>query len=217
MYQGQKLKNKDGVEVALFPIDCIYITQGEYGSISHTLAMDFVGWTNEQGQIYHYPYFAPVDMKCVAYNSNQAWYIWESINPVLYADGTIDYLTLCVMHDDSPPYGVGQVVSQGDLLGRSGSSGYATGDHIHFNVARGKYQGWTTGMQFNELLNSIHIYDAFFVNDTTRFVDYGYNWQEFQEEIEPPTPAPEPQYTLNKKKTYKFFYNKHIKIDRKRG
>lgn len=198
MIQGQKLVGDDGYEILLFPMDCMYITQGEYGSISHVLAMDFVGWSNETGQIPHYPYYAPCSVRCVAknYNNGQAYIIWQSLNPVHFADNTIDIVSFVVMHDDNPIYDVGDIVYQGDLLGATGSSGFATGDHLHLNVARGEYLGWSSvGQGFSELINSIHIYDATFINNTTLYVDYGYNWRIYDKPT-PPEP-PEPFYTKN--------------------
>ena len=50
---------------------------------------------------------------------------------------------------------------------------------MHLNTAYGQYQGWTTGYTFNELLNSSHIYDTCYVNDTTLYNDYGYNWKTY--------------------------------------
>ena len=209
MIDGQKLLDGDGREVALFPIDEIYITQGEYGSISHDLAMDFVGWSNQTGQIPHYPYYAPVSMKLVAknYSGGQAYMVWESLNEVHFADNTIDFMSMVFMHDDNPLFNVGDTVSQGDLIGRSGSSGFATGDHIHLNVAQGKYVGWspTTHGGFSELTNSIHIYNALFVNDTTLYNDYGYPWKTY----DGPTPPPP---TEEKKKKYPWF----IQISKRR-
>lgn len=212
MIAGQKLTDENGYQVLLFPMNCMYITQGEHGSISHTLAMDFVGWTNERGQLIHYPYYAPCDVKCVAknYNNGQAYVIWQSLNPVHLADNTIDIICFVVMHDDNPPYNVGKILYQGDLLGHTGSSGFATGDHLHLNVARGVYVGWTqVASGFSELTNSIHIYNAMFVNDTTLYVDYGYNWQTYEGTPKPPIP-PTPFYTKGNL-WKKYIYSNKIK------
>lgn len=114
MIAGQKLETDSGVEVLLFPMDCMYITQGEHGSVSHVLAMDFVGW-NGSTQVYNYPYYAPCTVKCIAknYNNGQAYVIWESINQVYLANNQIDYVNFVVMHDNNPPYNVGDIVEQG--------------------------------------------------------------------------------------------------------
>ena len=178
MYAGQTLQTVGGTEVMLFPLDEMYITQGEGGTFSHMLAMDFVGWDGSQ-QINNYPYYAPCTVKCVARNDSQAWLVFESTNEVLCADGVIRYVCFVVMHDNNPLYNVNDVVAQGQILGHSGTAGYVTGDHVHLNTAYGKYQGWTTGYQFNELLNSSHIYDTCYVNDTVMYNDYGYNWKTY--------------------------------------
>lgn len=193
MKQGQKLIDPVGNQVFLFPMDVMYITQGEYGSISHDLAMDFVGF-GESGQIPHYPYYAPVDCKLVAknYNNGQAYMIWESINDVRVATTEVTKVCWVVMHDDNPLYNVGDVISQGDLMGRTGSSGFATGDHLHLNVAKGSYTGWsptTHGGGFYELNNSVHIYDYMFVNDTNMINPLSYNWRIYEGGITPPTPT----------------------------
>ena len=77
---------------------------------------------------------------------------------------------------------------------------------MHFNTAYGKYQGWTTEYEFNELLNSSHIYDTCFVNDTTMYVDYGYNWKTYT----PPTPTKKKNnwrnYIYSKKKIININY-----------
>lgn len=216
MYAGQKIVASDNKEVLLFPMDCMYITQGENGSISHSLAMDFVGWTNETGQINHYPYYAPCSIRCVAknYNNGQAYVIWESLNVVHFVDGSIDYVNFVVMHDDNPLYNVGDTLSQGDLLGRTGSSGFATGDHLHLNVSKGIYQGWQSlGNGFSELINSMSIYNAMYVNDTTLYVDYGYNWQTYDYNPEPPDPPDPPTPVKNKINAFKKYYfsNKKLK------
>lgn len=178
MQAGQTLQTIGGTEVMLFPLDEMYITQGEGGALSHVLAMDFVGWNGTQ-QINNYPYYAPCTCKCIARNDSQAWLVFESVNEVLCADGTKRFVCFVVMHDNNPLYNIGDIVPQGQILGHTGTAGYVTGDHMHLNTAYGKYQGWTTEYTFNELLNSSHIYDTCFVNDTILYNDYGYNWKDY--------------------------------------
>lgn len=200
MYPGQTLQTIGGTEVMLFPLDEMYITQGEGGALSHMLAMDFVGW-NGVMQLNNYPYYAPCTCKCVAKNLTQAWCVFESVNPVLCADGIIRYVCFVVMHDNNMPHNIGDIVNQGLYLGKTGTAGYVTGDHMHLNTAYGQYEGWTTGYTFNELKNSSHIYETCFVNDTTMYVDYGYNWKTYT--------GPVVQKNKNWKK---FILGKHKKI-----
>lgn len=178
MIAGQTMQTVGGTEVMLFPLDEMYITQGEGGALSHMLAMDFVGWDGTM-QINNYPYYAPCTCICKDKNVNQAWLVFESVNEVLCADGISRYVTFVVMHDNNMLYNIGDIVQQGQILGHTGTAGYVTGDHMHLNTAYGKYQGWTTGYTFNELLNSSHIYDTCFVNDTTMFHDLGYSWKTY--------------------------------------
>ena len=46
----QRLIAADGYEVMLFPMEYMYISQGEGGSLSHDKAMDFLGW-NANGRV----------------------------------------------------------------------------------------------------------------------------------------------------------------------
>lgn len=79
---------------------------------------------------------------------------------------------------------------------------------MHLNTAYGQYQGWTTGYQFNELLNSSHIYDTCYVNNTTLYVDYGYNWKTYSG----PTP---PYIPVKNKFNWVLFKKKNKVIKRK--
>ena len=65
MIAGQKLK-RGNIEVLLFPISYMYISQGEGGSYSHTGSynVDFLGW-GANGRIYNCSYYAPCSMTCV--------------------------------------------------------------------------------------------------------------------------------------------------------
>lgn len=185
MIAGQRLLDNNGYEVFLFPMSYMYISQGEGGSFSHDKAMDFLGW-NANGRVYQCPYYAPCSCRCVAHWGSSDNATWESLNPVHLADGTISKVTFCFNHDANPP-AVGTILTQGDLIGHSGTAGYVTGDHMHYNTALGTYDGYVIipGTQFYQLKNSISVYNASFVNDTVLVNDYGYNWRTYSGGVTP--------------------------------
>ena len=194
MRAGQRLVASDGYEVMLFPLEYLYMSQDEGGDYSHagTLSMDFLGW-NANGRVYQCPYYAPVSCTCIA-STESANRIWQSNDVVHLADGTLDYVTWVVAHDNNPP-SVGTVLQQGDLMGHTGTAGYVTGDHLHLNVAKGRYANWEQVPPNNnwQLRNSIHIYNACYVNDTTIVQGYGHNWNSWTGPLPPPI-------TIKKKK-----------------
>lgn len=200
MRAGQTLVDNQNREVALFPLEYMNISQGEYGTYSHMgiLAMDFLGW-NANGRVYRCPYYAPVT-STVVYHASY-YNVWQSNSPVVTPTG-VRYITYAVLHDDNP-LPLGTVKHQGELIGHTGtnagpSSTPLTGDHVHINTAYGTYQGWETvssGKQ--QLVNSSHIYNTFYVNDTVLVNDYNYNWVEYQGGVTPPTP-PVPVYHPHK-------------------
>lgn len=187
MRAGEKLKNPQGIEVLLFPLEYLYMSQDEGGDYSHagTLAMDFLGW-GANGRIYECPYYAPCSCTCVA-STEEANRIWESDNEVLRADGTIGYVSWVQAHDNNP-LPIGTKLVQGDLLGHTGTAGQVTGDHVHFNFSNGKYTGWEQVPPNNnwQLKNSVHIYDVCYVNDTVIIEGYNHPWKEYN--VIPPIP-----------------------------
>lgn len=180
MVAGQRLVANDGYEVMLFPLPYLYVTQGENGAYSHqgTLNIDFIGY-GPNGVITQAPYYAPCSCTCVAtIDVNNNGRIWQSNREVHRADGTLGYVTFMTFHDDNPIANVGDVFTQGDLIGHTGTAGNVTGDHVHFNTAFGTYAGWENVPPANhgQLKNSSHIYETCFVNDTIIVDGYGYNW-----------------------------------------
>lgn len=188
MRAGQTLKTNDGTEVMLFPLEYLYMSQDEGGDYSHagTLAIDFLGWS-DNGRIYQCPYYAPCSCTCIG-STESANRIWQSNNPVLLADGTVDYVCWVQAHDNNP-LPVGTVLNQGDLLGHTGTAGQVTGDHLHLNIAKGTYANWERVPPNNnwQLRNSVHIYNACYVNDTEIIVGYGHDWKTYDVPI-PPNP-----------------------------
>ena len=189
MRPNQKLVASDGYEVMLFPLEYMNASQEEGGGYSHagTLQMDFLGW-GANGRVYNCPYYAPCTCRCVATtDSSTNNRVFQSINQVHLADGSLGYVTFEVAHDLFPVVGVGQILNQGDLMGHTGTAGNVTGDHVHFQCARGTYAGWEQVPPNNnwQLVNEMHIYDACYVNDTTIINGYNYNWREYTGGITP--------------------------------
>lgn len=178
-YVGQ-----NGKQNTVFPFEFMYLTQGEGGSYSHagTYAMDFQGMSTPSTRMLRCPYYAPVDLRLVSIaDSSNHSYVYTSLDKVNFVDGTYDYFTILVAHDDTS-YSVGRTVAQGYELGKTGTYGIATGDHVHMEVKRGTYEGLIQNQEGNYMLkNSTHLYDLFGVNDTVLLVDGGYNWQEFSD------------------------------------
>lgn len=194
MRAGQRLIASDGYEVMLFPMEYMNITQGEYGSTSHYLAMDFLGW-GANGRVYQCPYYAPCSCRCVAHWGSEANTTWESLDKVHLPDGRLTKVCWNCQHANNP-LPVGTVLTQGDYMGRSGTAGYVTGDHFHFNTAIGNYDGYEIipGTQFYELKNSSHIYNTCYVNDTVIVDGNNYNWIDYTGPTPPPTPSKDKKF-----------------------
>ena len=185
MVAGERLVANDGKEVMLFPLPYIYISQGEYESFSHAgiLAIDFLGW-DSNGRVYQAPMYAPCSCRCVAtIDASNKGRIFQSIDPVHTPNG-LQYVTFMWFHDNNPIASVGDTFTQGDLIGHTGTAGYVTGDHTHMNMANGAFNPnnyWEHVPPDNngELVNSAHIYDICYTNDTIIVNGYGYNWREY--------------------------------------
>ena len=183
MAPNERLIADDGYEVMLFPLEYMYISQPEGGDYSHagTLQIDFLGW-DQNGRVYNCPYYAPCTCKCVATtDSSTNNRVYESTNQVHLADGSLGYVTFEMAHDNFPTHGVGEIITQGALLGHTGTA-TGVGDHMHFQTARGTYAGWEQVPPNNnwQLVNEMHIYDACYVNDTTIIDGEGYNWRTYE-------------------------------------
>ena len=126
----------------LMPMVNVNITQREGGTFSHkgVNAIDLAGKNSKIENVY-----APVDMKIVKmykYNSMGNSIIATSTNKVRFADGSIDYATFQFMHDNNiGDLYVGKKIKQWEIFYQEGTSGFATGNHIHLAVKKGKFEG----------------------------------------------------------------------------
>lgn len=191
MIAGQRLVASDGFEVALFPMPYLYMTQDEGGDYSHlgTYNIDFVGY-NGTSVITRAPLYAPVSMKVLSYHPGTVGgnaVIFESLNRVHFADGTLDYMTLMFMHDNSPPYTTaGQIVNQGQLCYRTGTYGQVTGDHVHSCLGRGRGGTFVQRSSGNyDLSNRIHYWNGVYINNTRIIQGYNHNWRTYDGGVTP--------------------------------
>lgn len=183
MRANERLVASDDKEVMLFPLEYMYISQGENGQYSHqgTLNIDFLGW-GANGRVLQAPIYAPCSCKCVAVITGiDNGRVFQSLDRVHTPRG-LEIVTFMFFHDNNPIASVGSTFTQGDLIAHTGTAGNVTGDHTHFNTANGIYAGGHTVPPASqwELVNSEHIYDICYINDTVIEEDYGYNWQEYQ-------------------------------------
>lgn len=182
----QTLVAPDGYEVALFPMEYLYMSQDEGGDYSHsgTYNIDFVGW-NGSTVVLQCPIYAPCTMKVVWTNltfSGGNTVTFQSVNKVHLPNGALDYLCVDFGHDNNPPVTtIGAVVNQGQLCYHTGTFGYVTGDHVHACLGQGEFAGKTQRSTGNwDLTNRIHFWDGVYVNDTTIVQGFGHNWIEWQ-------------------------------------
>lgn len=168
------------IETAYFPMKYLNITQGINGSYSHqgTLALDLAGKDSGKDEIY--APFTGVIKRIYTHSGNFVWL--ESCTPVKFADGTVDYMTIMIGHDnDVSDLYVGKIIKQGEVFYREGNAGNATGNHIHLECAKGKYTsgGWyENSYGWWTIYNPVAPYDALVLkSDTIIKSSYGYNWR----------------------------------------
>lgn len=173
MQKGQT-SVRGGIQDLLAPMSDLRITQGSNGQFSHkgSTAID-------SASQYNINLYAPCDCICVAVDTKFAFVMWQSLYPVRFADGSIDYACFYFGHDSNINAKVGMQVKQGELIAQEGTGGKATGRHIHIEVAKGKYTGkmWIAN-KFGVycIPNAIEFEDAFFMDGTNIAVGQA-NWK----------------------------------------
>ena len=196
MRANQKMIGSNGKQVALFPLPYIYVSQADDETYSHEnwyYATDYLGW-GASGRVYRCPCYAPVDIKCIYIDMGECMSVWESLNTVNLANGTVDYLGLIVYHDNDIAYGsvtVGTVKRQGEVFNKTGTGGSADGDHVHLETGYGKYTQPNTSTpqgtsnykyHFTDYtdVKRLHNYDALYINDTiNEYSPNYYTWKTY--------------------------------------
>lgn len=172
-------------EKAMFPMEFMVIGLGVYetgsdpdNSHGDIYAIDLYGADDGKDLLFA-PYTGTVKHIYTRYG-NTIWF--ESSDKVLFADGTIDYMTILLSGaDDISHLSIGKTIKQGEMLYSEGKSGKTLDNRIHLEVAKGKFihPGWYQSSKYKiwTIHNSIHPQNAFFVPlEYTKIEDKGYQW-----------------------------------------
>lgn len=160
------------MEKAMYPSKIMRITQKDHeGTHAACWAVDEAC---ENGNISSL--FAPFTgkiKKIYAKDANEVWL--ESIDPVLYADGTKDYMTIMFCHDnDVSDLYVGKIIKQGTIFYQEGTRGNATGNHCHFECGRGRFtdSGWhKDSAGYWSINNGKKVTECLFIDDTYKILN----------------------------------------------
>lgn len=197
MKPTQKLVNKDGIEVILWPQTQLNLTQGCGDDLGYTWLSHEGTWALDNVDTSDIKLYAPVTLKCIGKyhlgNGNEV--VWQSVNKVLFADGSIDYLILDIWHDKNvSDISIGKEVLQGNVFQQMGCSGIGSGCHTHIEAGKGIIKigssspliyskGWThfdiNNFHPGTLPNSIDPRLVYFVNSTEILNDYGMKFKTY--------------------------------------
>lgn len=201
MQPNQTLYDNNGKQVVLFPLVGFSISQPWWGTYSHGggqvyYATDFVALDSQGNTQVNAPCYAPVDIKLLYIDSVEAMAVWQSVNKVHFADGSIDYLGLICYHDNNIENGtyfpIGTTKLQGEIFFHTGTGGTATGDHIHIETGKGEINMNQYLYHFTDSSDCRRIVpdDVIYVNNTLVTPYSGYNWKTYQGGSPyPPTPV----------------------------
>ena len=169
------------MEKAILDIKELNITQGMNGSYSHNgdKAIDL----GEACSYLRAPFTGTI--KRIYKNCNAVWL--ESSEKVMYADGTVDYMTVMTLHDNNiSNLKVGQKIYQGETYYHPGVKGNVTGSHIHIAVGKGKFRGngWYKGKYQPKaksyawlIYNQYDVNKALFIADKVKQTNTLYKWK----------------------------------------
>lgn len=158
--------------------------------ISQTYKENFSHSTSSTGKPKSYPiddavgsgkdafFYAPCDLvvkRVYGVGNNGTNTIWlESINKVKLANGNETYVTIMVIHPNDKTlskFKVSQIYKQYDKMFEKGDDGFATGKHLHIEIATTKFQnlknnGWVKNSKGAWVISSKSIKpeDAFFID-----------------------------------------------------
>ena len=180
------------MEKPLYPSPYMRITQGYMmGTHADSYAIDDAG--SDSGIDFIVAPFTGVIRKIYTSDANEVWL--ESSEPVIYPDGTVDYMTMMFAHDnDVSNLFVGKVINRGERFYEEGTKGNASGNHVHMECGRGKFTG--SGWHLNSagywsINNGKNPTECLWIDDSITVLNsYGYTFKRIEPEVvAPDTPV----------------------------
>lgn len=168
----------------IYPIKIMNITQtykNDFSHSRHTVGTpkdypidDNCGATGPNGYFYC-PCDAMTVKKIYGVGSSSSNVLWlESTTPVITPTFT-DYVTIMIGHIEDTELNklkIGQIFTRKEPIAIEGKDGYATGEHFHIVVGRGKFKGsgWVKNTNDIWVINttggSVKPEDSFFIDNT---------------------------------------------------
>lgn len=182
----------------MYPCKVIRITQIDHeGSHSACWAVDEAG---VDGGISNFIMpFDGIVKKIYKADANEVWI--ESKEKVEYPDGTIDYMTIMFAHDnDVSDLWVGKEIKAGTVFYQEGTKGKAYGNHVHFEVGKGKFtgSGWYQDASGAwSIINGKKATDCLWIDDSYTIKDTrGYNFRKVKIKVGTPVARNEDVYQV---------------------
>lgn len=173
----------EGYEYAIFPLKCGHFSQLRYTDSSHAgqNAVDWIPLTREGYEDKNATVYAPFTGKIVNDNtSNYGLIVFQSNEKVMFADGTVDIMTVKFGHDNNAgTYKRNVTIKQGEPLCNPGTEG-ADAYHSHIAVQKGAWDGSISGSGNYNIEAAFYI-DSDWTYDWTPYGCYSYNaltWRE---------------------------------------
>lgn len=173
---------------AKYPMEYVNVTQVPNNNYSHKGSMS--AWDGAGRDTGIDNVFAPFDCKVTWKDnprSNTGIQISNTVE-VLCADGVVrkpNTIHVILWHDnDTNNLWVGKTIKQGEAFYQEGTAGRATGNHVHFNVGIGTYNG-SYPLRENEfsvweIKGEIDPTKIFFIDDTHKLIKTnGMNWVKY--------------------------------------
>jgi hypothetical protein len=157
-----------------FGMETLNITQGRYNDFSHEgiNASDLAG--KDSGIE---AFVAYTDFKVVQKFENQYGngVTFQSVYKITFKDGREDYVTLLMWHDNYiGDVTIGEIIKSGHAMFGEGTSGYATGNHIHLECAKGKQYASSMLPDYGtHLPNWTNIENVFYIGKDQKVINNG--------------------------------------------
>lgn len=173
------------MEKPLYPSPYMRITQGYMvGTHKDSYAIDEAG--SDSGIDYIKAPFTGIVKKIYTSDANEVWL--ESLEPVIYPDGTVDYMTMLFAHDNNVSnLFVGKVISRGERFYEEGTKGNASGNHVHMECGKGKFtgSGWhKNSAGYWSINNGKNPTECLWIDDSIKILNSnGYNFKRIENEV----------------------------------